>query len=478
MNIAVIVVDTLRYDYVGAHGNDWIKTPNMDRLASKSWIFDRSFSASYPTIPHRTDALTGRYGEPFHAWGPLHFDWPTLPRALAGHGYCTQLIHDTPHLVNGGHNFDWPFHAWKNVHGAEVDRPWIDDSEHPLDNWTTDPLFDAINRDFLSNPPQHAHAQANRKRKKPEDWNAAQLFLTGSEWLKDNATRDNFFLWLDCFDPHEPWDAPPEFVKLYDKTPGYDGRVDPRSFGVGRTDQVPPAAVDRVKAFYAAKVSWVDHWLGRFLDTLEETGLAKNTAILLTADHGTRLGEYGTFHKSYPINELEGHVPFILHVPGGGTGRSDIIVQPQDIFATLMAVAGHAAPDDIDSHDVLAIAKAGEPSPRYIAVSGTCMKGWGEDGANPIFTAFDKTWCLEISLKLERCALTKLGEVGVVTQDHPDVVKRLHKAGIDELERRGAAPALVKWLRGGGSVEFPTDCSYFTGYPLPAGYEPYFHRLF
>ena len=121
MNIIVVIIDTLRYDYVGANGNDWIKTPNLDALAARSWVFDQSYTASYPTIPHRTDAITGRYGGPFHAWKPLDCDVPTIPRVLGQHGYCTQLIHDTPHLVNGGHCFDFPFHCWTFVRGAEVD---------------------------------------------------------------------------------------------------------------------------------------------------------------------------------------------------------------------------------------------------------------------------------------------------------------------------------------------------------------------
>ena len=65
MNIVLIVIDTRRYDYVGANGNDWIQTPNLDRLTAESWVFDNSYAASFPTIPHRTDAFTGRHGEPF-----------------------------------------------------------------------------------------------------------------------------------------------------------------------------------------------------------------------------------------------------------------------------------------------------------------------------------------------------------------------------------------------------------------------------
>ena len=141
MNIAYIVIDTLRYDYIGANGNDWIETPNFDRFAEKSWAFDRAFLASFPTIPYRTDVITGQYGAPFHAWKPLRHERQTIPRTLAQCGYATQLIHDTPHLVNGGHNFDWPFHAWTFIRGAEVDRDWIMDTVPWPKNWKKEPLL-------------------------------------------------------------------------------------------------------------------------------------------------------------------------------------------------------------------------------------------------------------------------------------------------------------------------------------------------
>ncbi|MFW6438136.1 MAG: sulfatase-like hydrolase/transferase [Armatimonadota bacterium] len=62
MNFVIVIIDTLRYDHIGAHGNDWISTPNLDRLAAESWVFDNAYAASFPTIPHRWDVITGRYG--------------------------------------------------------------------------------------------------------------------------------------------------------------------------------------------------------------------------------------------------------------------------------------------------------------------------------------------------------------------------------------------------------------------------------
>ena len=93
VNIILVIIDTLRYDFVSANGNDAIDTPNLDHLASESVAFDRAFAASYPTIPFRTDVITGRTGSPFHIWKPLpHSDW-TFVESLKEAGYATQLIH-------------------------------------------------------------------------------------------------------------------------------------------------------------------------------------------------------------------------------------------------------------------------------------------------------------------------------------------------------------------------------------------------
>jgi len=478
MNIIILIIDTLRYDYIGANGNDWIQTPNMDRLADQSWVFDRSFTSSYPTIPHRTDVITGRYGRPFHRWQPLPFDVTTFPEVLAQAGYCTQLIHDTPHLVNGGHHFDWPFHAWTFVRGAEVDRPWIDTHTEWLENWARDPLFDFADDNVLNNRMVVTYARANRKRRKYEDWNAASMFLTACEWLKDNASRDNFLLWLDCFDPHEPWDVPPEFVKMYDQRPDYDGRIDPRSFVARNSKELSEEGKQHVAAQYAAKVSWVDRWFGEVLNTLDATGLAKNTAILLTADHGTNVAERGTFGKGYPVREQEGHTPFIVYVPNGGSGRSNIIVQPHDIFPTVLGMVGIPVPEGIESYDVLSIAREGREAPRKLALAGNTADGWRGDTKKTLFTVFDQEWCLEFAANPENCRLNRLGSLEDVAASQPSVVENMHASAIDEIERRGTDPALMSWLRSKGETEFPTKCRFWDFHPSPAGWSTYFGRLY
>ncbi|MBD3181879.1 sulfatase-like hydrolase/transferase [Candidatus Poribacteria bacterium] len=477
MNVAVVIIDTLRYDYISANGNPNIKTPNIDRLIGKSWNFHKAFAASFPTIPHRTDVITGRYGAPFHPWKCLDFDVVTLPRWLAEKGYCSQLIHDTPHLVNGAHGFDFPFDAWMPIRGAEVDRAWITDSWIPMSNWKFDPLFDEFDVSMEEVMRIHhaitCYIHTNRGREKEEDWNAAKLFSTAAQFLKDNKTRENFFLWVDCFDPHEPWDAPPEFMKMYDKTTGYDGTIDPRSFHFRNNNNISEAARNRIKAEYSAKVTFMDKWFGVFLDALEETGLDKNTAVILTSDHGTNVGDReGKFGKAGPPRENESHVPFVVYMPGSGSGVSDAIVQPQDVFATVMSCIGEegALPDGINSNNLLDIAN-GNIEKRNIALAGTSIGNWGRAGKDRIiFSAFNKEWRLGFAANPEKCELQKLGSMENIAQDNTAIVSKMHAEAINEIERRGLDPELLKWLRSNGENQFPESFQVTDAHPAPAGW--------
>ena len=74
MNIVLIMSDTFRADYLGCYGNKWVKTPYLDTLARKSAIFDRAYTASFPTVPNRMDLATGRFTFPYREWQPLPKD--------------------------------------------------------------------------------------------------------------------------------------------------------------------------------------------------------------------------------------------------------------------------------------------------------------------------------------------------------------------------------------------------------------------
>src|SRR5206468_6755502 len=99
LNIVVVVSDTLRRDHIGAYGNDWIRTPALDRLAARSVVFDNHVIGSFPTMPARADLLTGRLSLTFMTWEPLPAGLPTLPELLGRSGYLTMAVVDTPFYV-------------------------------------------------------------------------------------------------------------------------------------------------------------------------------------------------------------------------------------------------------------------------------------------------------------------------------------------------------------------------------------------
>ena len=492
MNIILIIIDTLRYDYIGANGNSGIVTPHLDRLSSSSWNFDRAFAGSYPTIPMRKDLITGKYGAPFYPWSPNPHGAATFLDHLHDAGYVSQLIHDTPHLVSGGHNIDFPFMARLSINGAEVDHPWITGEYTMLDNWSFDPDLDGyLDRDMGTITEAYqclkAYVPANCRRKAYEDWNVARLFDTASWFLRDNKKRDNFFLWVDCFDPHEPWDAPPDFVRIYDKTAGYDGTIDPRLFALRNMPEpgLPAEQDERIKAHYAAKVTFMDAQLGRFLDTLAETGLDKRTAVVLTADHGTNVGDghYSKFGKGNPPLQNEAHVPLMISAPDLGVGRTSAISQPQDLHATILELAAVTAPKaEIDGIGLVDIIRNGGRGKRDIALTGTSIDQWANlrEDTKALFGASSRHWNLGVHPNVEKCVLEKMGEPGRnVASEYPDVVKDLHTAAIGEIVRRGLPEKPADWLRGGGrGVLDPEDVRRTDSHAFPPGFESHWEKIF
>ena len=472
MNIILIVVDTLRYDAISANGGS-IPTPNIDHLATESTAFDRAFCSSFPTIPFRTDLITGRYGGPFHPWLPLPHATHTFVDALKGTGYATQLIHDTPHLVNGGHNFDYPFHTWTFVRGAEVDRAWLGDDATWLPNWRQDPHFDVCEEGSAN---FNAYTHTNRSRRTEKDWNCARLWDTAARFLQDNRARENFFLWIDCFDPHEPWDAPPQFVRRFDPRPDHDGTIDPRQFWGGRNDERLSDEARAVMAgLYAAKVSWMDHCFGRFLDAYYDTGLSENTALVLVGDHGTNVGHYGRFGKGSPVRDAEAHIPLFIRLPGREPGRSDSLAQPQDLTATLLALGRSSHPDCV-GHDLL-----GSTGQRKAAIAGPAAGSTKEAGLfswNPnFFSVFAGEVWLEWRPLVEDSILRRYGMEEALS-GHEKERDTLHRQGLEEIRSRETDERLVAWLQGGAEGDLSSDVPRHRRWPGVEGFTQYFKRTY
>ena len=132
-----------------------------------------------------------------------------------------------------------------------------------------------------------------------EDHFAPHTFRSGIGWLEEHyeGNREQpFMLWLDTFDPHEPWDAPQYYVDRYD--PGYVGEVLAHA-NYGRADYMTEAERQHVKALYAGEISMVDRWFGRLIEQLDLLGYSDDTAVIHISDHGHYFGDHGLQGKPF-----------------------------------------------------------------------------------------------------------------------------------------------------------------------------------
>jgi arylsulfatase A-like enzyme len=391
-NAVVICADTFRADHLGCYGNPWISTPSLDHLAAQGIVFEECFAEALPTIPARKAYFTGRplfpwwevrryKGDPLSrqpGWHPLHEHEVTIPEVLNPQGYVTGLVADTYHLFKPGMNLARGFSSWQLVRGQEADRYRVG----PRDALArVAPRYTGLDGDDLrrSSLPQDGTRQYllnNQDRRSEEDYLVARVMRTAAAWLEDvvagtgGAGGPPFFLWVDCFDPHEPWDPPRADADRYD--PGFTG---PEPVFVLRHswDRVPPAHQRRAKALYAGEVTLVDRWIGHLLGTLDALGLADDTAVFFTSDHGTILGEHGRLHKAPELLIApETRLPLIARLPerhraARAGARVPGFVQSYDLLPTVLDALGAEAPDFLLGRSALPLLEGTAPRDHVVS---------------------------------------------------------------------------------------------------------------
>jgi arylsulfatase A-like enzyme len=333
MKTIVILLDSLNRHMLRLYGNSWVKTPNMDRLASRSVVFDNHWVGSTPCMPARRDMMTGRLNFLERNWGPIEPFDITLPAVLKEHGVFSHIVTDHIHYLGiGGEGYLQQFNTWE-LHRGQIGDPWVSKVRPPERPQNYKGLFS----------PQYA---LNRTRFKTEaEYSGPKTFQSACDWLDDNHDGDPFLLWVEAFDPHEPFDCPQEYVDMYD--PEYDGPDFYWRLGkVKDSDR----EMEHLRSRYAGLLTMTDKWLGKLLDKLDEHGLWEDTLIVCTTDHGHLLGEHGFIGKNimHMYNELM-HIPLIVHLPGGeraGT-RVNALTQNIDLMPTVLEYYGQDIPASV-----------------------------------------------------------------------------------------------------------------------------------
>jgi hypothetical protein len=225
----------------------------------------------------------------------------------------------------------------------------------------------------------------------------------------------------------------------------------------------------------------MDRWFGKFFDTLDDTGLSENTAVVVLGDHGTNLDDNPRpdgrrFGKQGPPAENEAHVPLLLYVPGEGAGQCDTPVRLTDVFATVAARAGAEVPPRANSVDLLDVAQDETADPHGTVVTGMHVSNWADaDNDEVVCYAYDEEWCLGVCADPDASVLRRLGSDKDVADRNPGVVDRLRTAAIDELDERGLDDRLVAWLAAAGDEPVPDDYRGRSG-DGPDWFSAYFSR--
>ncbi len=338
-NAICILMDSLNRHFLPAYNQTPVLTPNLERLAQRAVTFDRCFVGSMPCMPARRDLWTGNQEFLWRPWGSLEpWDEP-LPRTLGRAGVFTGLVSDHYHLwERGGENYHVDFDSWEFIRGHEND-PWIGGATPPAQAGKGQLL-----PRFRRNRQRFIHE---------EDWLAPRTFRQAGQWLRDNArSHERFFLLVDEFDPHEPFDCPEEHWRRYD--PDWRGPTDFCWPTYGRNEYTE-AEARHIRARYAGKVTLADRYLGQILDRMDDLNLWDNTVLAVMTDHGHFLGEHGWWGKPCcPQYRTIAHVPLFVHVPGvpGGT-RSSALATHVDVHATIMDSLGLEPPAPIDGVSLL-----------------------------------------------------------------------------------------------------------------------------
>jgi len=352
-NFIVILCDTLRYDHIGFNGNTWIRTPNLDAFARQALVFDKAYAGGFPTLPNRCELFAGRYTYTYLGWDQLGPQEVVLAQALHEAGYITGMIFDTPHIKGQGRTLERGFDSWEWTRGQEDDR-W---RATPLD-----PLLPADPTKLRKGAEVVTQYLRNvAERQSEADWFVSRNMLTAIAWLRRTHAAGKFLLYIDNFDPHEPWDPPRSYVDLYD--PGYTGQevIYPR---YSPPDYLTAAERRHMAALYAAEVTLVDYWLGQLFDELTRLNLWQNTAVILLSDHGALLGEHNAIGKAWdrpehyecwPFYQELAHIPLMMRLPGVPPRRTDALAQPTDLMPTILQLAGATDPGTMQAKSLVPV---------------------------------------------------------------------------------------------------------------------------
>jgi len=343
MKAIMLMFDSLNKHMLSAYGCDETITPNFQRLREKTVRFNNFYVGSMPCMPARREIHTGRYNFLHRSWSPLEPFDDSMPEILKKHGIHTHLVTDHKHYWrDGGATYHSRYNTYEFIRGQEGDA-WKGVVNKPDYQYESGEPEEIKQRRITSRT-QH---QINVKfMKNVDDHHLARTINSGLEFIRTNQSADNWFLQLECFDPHEPFFVPEKYLKMYgiDDPSVFDGW--PPYYFVTESEERKSV----IQKYYKALLTMVDAYVGKVLDHMDEYDLWKDTMLIVNTDHGFLLGEHDWWGKNImPLYNEVASIPFFIwHPQCGQAGESrEALAQTIDIPATLLDFFGLDKPADM-----------------------------------------------------------------------------------------------------------------------------------
>ena len=461
-NVLFLISDDLN-NMLGCYGDPFAKTPNIDRLAARGVRFDRAYCTFPLCGPSRNALLTGLYpnstgilanAQIFRQTIPSQV---SMPQAFRNAGYFAARIgklyhYNVPKSI-GTNGHDDPGSWEMELNPAGVDR--LEEEPHI----------------FSLTPGQFGGTLSWFASPKTDRYHTDGLMADDAEWVLERCAKRTdrpFFLAVGFFRPHTPYVSPKSYFDLYPEKemPVVQGvkedQVDIPPAGLGSYKKEQDKLTDNLRrqcrqAYYAS-ISFMDAQVGRVVDALDRLGLADNTIIVFTSDHGYHMGEHGLWQKQ-SLFEESSRVPLLIVAPGakkGGVAQSPM--SHIDLFPTLAELSGVKMPANVQGQSLVAMLKDPMVAGRGWAITQVVRGGgFRRFGASPA-VADDGRRFFGYSLRTPRWRYTEWdeGERGRELYDH-DVDPRELTNLADQPDHAKTVEVLSQQIRAAAKTTFPAS---------------------
>ncbi|HEX6010775.1 MAG TPA: sulfatase, partial [Geminicoccaceae bacterium] len=420
-NVLLVTVGSLRADHLGIYGYEQGRTPNIDALARSGARFTNAMSQQPNTNAAHAAILTGTYpatnGVRADLVDQLDPSTPTLARELAGDGYRTAAIFSWVSFEPAFSGLDRGFHDYLDL---AINRPeYLSDNRAQVLAATYRRL-----KAYLAVPGALDGAFSLGDVEQALDGKADVTTEAAIAWLEEHGETP-FFLWVHYFDPHYPYSPPSPFDVVEETGCGDtcpDGSLKTiRDIEAGA--RLNAAQINHLVGLYDGEIAFTDQQIGRLLGRLEQLGLAANTMVVLTADHGQSFAEHDAWFNGSDLHNAQTQVPLLVAMPGR-IDPGTVVAEPAmgiDLPPTILDAVGAPVPDRFEGQSLLALLLGHGVRDRRLAISELADRSQ--------LAVADRDWKLIWSAGDQSARLYDVrndpNELNDRSEDEPEVTARL-----------------------------------------------------